>query len=394
MKKKVPWLTKNEWIYFFDLYEQDFIKFKKEYSERKNIVINRKHLYYFRIKYKEYIMNNQKIKKPKSIDNDENYEIDIDKLDKNDLIKILKHYRNIVKNKRYDKKDEEITKEIIKKSSSSCRQLSILFPFSKSSINRIKNDIKTNKIPKNIERNNLIEEIFHEYYDSIGRKPLAKIFFNKTGILISDRHIGRIMNKMHLFCNIRIKKSHNLREIKNTTFKMPNIVNRDYDNKYIDKSIIATDITYIESPKDVDNKYVFLSIFISHKTKEILNYSLSKNNNLDLVLNSLPQDEILKYSIVHSDHGVFYTSHKFKSKLIKNNCIQSMSRIGNSLDNRVAEHFFATIKTELINKLKMNKINFDELKCLIDEYIFYYNNKRIQEKLSWLSPINYKNNML
>ena len=79
-----------------------------------------------------------------------------------------------------------------------------------------------------------------------------------------------------------------------------------------------------------------------------------------------------------------------------------MSRIDNSLDNRVAEHFFATIKTELINKLKtelinklkMNKINFDELKCLIDEYIFYYNNKRIQEKLSWLSPINYKNNMI
>ena len=72
MKKKVPWLTKNEWIYFFYLYEQDFIKFKKEYSERKNIVINRKHLYYFRIKYKEYIMNNQKIKKPKSIDNSRN----------------------------------------------------------------------------------------------------------------------------------------------------------------------------------------------------------------------------------------------------------------------------------------------------------------------------------
>ena len=127
-------------------------------------------------------MNNQKIEKPKSINNDENCEIDIDNLDKNDLIEILKHYKNIVKNKRYDKKDEEITKEIIKKSLSSCRQLSILFPFSKSSINRIKNDIKINKIPKNIERNNLIEEIFHEYYDSIGRKPLAKIFFNKTGL--------------------------------------------------------------------------------------------------------------------------------------------------------------------------------------------------------------------
>ena len=124
MKKKVPWLTKNEWIYFFDLYEQDLIifdlyeqdliKFKKEYSERKNVVISRKHLYYFRIKYKEYIMNNQKIEKPKSINNDKNCEIHIDNLDKNDLIEILKHYKNIVKNKRYDKKDEEITKEIIK----------------------------------------------------------------------------------------------------------------------------------------------------------------------------------------------------------------------------------------------------------------------------------------
>lgn len=47
------------------------------------------------------------------------------------------------------------------------------------------------------------------------------------------------MNLIHLFCNIRIKSSHNLKEIKNTLFKIPNIVERDYDNKINDKTIFA-----------------------------------------------------------------------------------------------------------------------------------------------------------
>ncbi len=66
------------------------------------------------------------------------------------------------------------------------------------------------------------------------------------------------MNLIHLFCNIRIKSSHNLKEIKNTLFKIPNIVEKDYDYKINDKTIFATDVTYIESPKNIKNKYVFL----------------------------------------------------------------------------------------------------------------------------------------
>ena len=61
----------------------------------------------------------------------------------------------------------------------------------------------------------------------------------------------------------------------------------------------------------------FYLFFISYKTKEILSYSLSKNNNLDLVLKSIPDDEILKKSIVHSDHEIFYYSHKFTNRLKK-----------------------------------------------------------------------------
>lgn len=34
--------------------------------------------------------------------------------------------------------------------------------------------------------------------------------------------------------------------------------------------------------------------------------------------------------------------------------------------------------------------SFEGLKLAIEEYIYYYNNKRIKEKLNWRSPIDYR----
>ena len=34
--------------------------------------------------------------------------------------------------------------------------------------------------------------------------------------------------------------------------------------------------------------------------------------------------------------------------------------------------------------------SFEELKLAIEEYIYYYNNKYIKEKLNWRSPVNYR----
>ena len=35
-------------------------------------------------------------------------------------------------------------------------------------------------------------------------------------------------------------------------------------------------------------------------------------------------------------------------------------------------------------------IVYDELKTAIENYIMYYNTKRIKERLNWLSPIDYR----
>ena len=38
----------------------------------------------------------------------------------------------------------------------------------------------------------------------------------------------------------------------------------------------------------------------------------------------------------------------------------------------------------------MTYYSFDELKEAIEKYIIYYNEKRIKEKLGWMSPVEYR----
>ena len=65
-----------------------------------------------------------------------------------------------------------------------------------------------------------------------------------------------------------------------------------------------------------------------------------------------------------------------------------MSRKGNCLDNAMAENFFGRMKTELLytQKFKSSKAFIKAL----EEYIDYYNNRRIKLKLNGMSPVQYR----
>ena len=61
-----------------------------------------------------------------------------------------------------------------------------------------------------------------------------------------------------------------------------------------------------------------------------------------------------------------------------------MSRKGNPYDNAMAENFFSILKTECIYRRKLK--TYDEARLIIDEYIHFYNNERIQLKTK-LTPL-------
>lgn len=65
-----------------------------------------------------------------------------------------------------------------------------------------------------------------------------------------------------------------------------------------------------------------------------------------------------------------------------------MSRKGNCLDNAVIENFFGLLKSELLYLQKFNSI--EHFHSELEEYIEYYNNKRIKSRLNGMSPVNYR----
>ena len=81
---------------------------------------------------------------------------------------------------------------------------------------------------------------------------------------------------------------------------------------------------------------------------------------------------------LHSDQGFQYTSHAYFKLTKSYNITPSMSRKGNPYDNALAENFFSILKTECIYRTKLQ--SYDEARMLIDEYMYFYNNERIQLK--------------
>jgi len=79
---------------------------------------------------------------------------------------------------------------------------------------------------------------------------------------------------------------------------------------------------------------------------------------------------------------------KYVARLKNERIFQSMSRKGTCLDNSVMENFFGLLKQEIYYGYTYH--SFEELKGAIENYIDYYNNRRIKEKLGWMSPVEYR----
>ncbi len=123
----------------------------------------------------------------------------------------------------------------------------------------------------------------------------------------------------------------------------------------------------------------------------IISYVVGRSNNNKLVFKTLDQAISRldgEQPLIHSDRGFQYTSHGFKRRIDKTEMTHSMSRVGKCIDNGPMESFWGTLKCE---KYYLHRYHtFNELSKAIDDYIYFYNNERYQERLSGLSPAEYR----
>ncbi len=230
-----------------------------------------------------------------------------------------------------------------------------------------------------------------------GCKRIHGYLSTVMGIKINIKKVHRIIKENNLQVKTYHKKNGKLNTYKGTVGKVAdNIINRNFKSEKAHKKITTdtTEFKYYEKDKsgNYQIKKAYLNPFLDMYNSEIISYSISKRPNYKAVEEALDKaiekTKDQKEVIYHSDQGWLYQIPRYVNKLQDNGITQSMSRKGNCLDNSIMENFFSLIKQEMYNKKVF--YSFEELEKAIIEYIDYYNNRRIKEKLGFMSPVEYR----
>jgi transposase InsO family protein len=225
-----------------------------------------------------------------------------------------------------------------------------------------------------------IKSIFHEHKGRYGYRRVAAEMRNR-GFVINHKTVQRLMGDMCLKSKVRQVR---YRSYKGEVGRIaPNIIARDFAADAPNRKW-ATDVTQI----NIGATKLYLSPILDMFNGEIISYNISKSPNLEQIYDMLDKAfdkfDNLDGLILHSDQGWQY-QHKHYQHLLKQCGIQqSMSRKGNCLDNAVMENFFGLLKSELLYLEE-----FDSMKHFVmalEDYLDYYNNRRIKVKLKGLPP--------
>ena len=140
-------------------------------------------------------------------------------------------------------------------------------------------------------------------------------------------------------------------------------------------------------------KKLYFDPFMDMYNSEILSYSISKQPSAMGIMTALEKaidvtSDCPYRRTFHSDRGWAYQMKAYVHRLKEERIFQSMSRKGNCYDNSVMENFFGVMKQEMYYGVVY--YSYDELHSAIEQYIRYYNEQRIKQKLGWLSPVEYR----
>ena len=204
-----------------------------------------------------------------------------------------------------------------------------------------------------------------------------QIWLVKQGIHRNPKTVLRIMKKYGILSEIRRKRK--WKNLGQQIHRYENLLNRQFradrpNTKWV------TDISYIHTKEGV----LYLSMIRDLYDNSIVAYKTASQQTINLVLDTIrlamkkEKKRVAAELQLHSDQGFQYTSQAYFKLTQSYKITPSMSRRGNPYDNVMAENFFSILKTECIYRHKPQSLT--EANDMIDRYIDFYNNERIQTK--------------
>ena len=207
------------------------------------------------------------------------------------------------------------------------------------------------------------------------------------GICCSRKRIARLMREAGLQgVSRRRTKGVTRRNPKRPSF--PDQVERQFTAEKPDCLWVA-DITQHKT----DEGWLYLAVIIDAYSRKVVGWSMADHLRAELVIDALnmaiQNRQPVKDLIHHSDHGSQYTSLAFGHRLEQADILGSMGSVGDALDNAVAESFFATLQTELLDRQSWQ--TRQQLKTAIFEFVeVFYNRQRRHSTLEYLSPLEFE----
>lgn len=207
----------------------------------------------------------------------------------------------------------------------------------------------------------------------------------RQGVKVSRSYVARLMKRMGLKSALA-KKFVATTDSKHGNRVAPNKLKRDFNVQGTGK-VWVPDITYIR----VADSWAHLTTMIDLADRKVVGWSLSRGMTAeDTVIRAWSAARskrgTKKGFVPHSDRGVQYACGRTRELFGMNKrAAQSMSRKGDCWDNAVAESFFKTIKYERPDRVKFS--SFDQLYAEIDDYINWYDTKRLHSTLGYKTPL-------
>jgi transposase InsO family protein len=231
----------------------------------------------------------------------------------------------------------------------------------------------------------------HEKHPSHGYHMLADDVFQATGWIFSH-------NLAHKCCKeagIRSKarKYRYKKQEGEEHIKFPNIVDGNW-NADRPVQIVVSDMTVFKNNGKNWEWTLLVDTFnneiLAHQATPVTGSNKPYYHCLE-VLNRLAgkkNEEQTPQVVFHTDQGSVYSSQAFQRAHEHYNILRSMSKGGTPTDNAIIEALNGWIKEELYLDFGLETV--EDVPKLLDEYVYYFNNRRPAAALGYRSPVQYK----
>lgn len=249
------------------------------------------------------------------------------------------------------------------------------------------------KTAKNIEIAAKIEIIHNENPDK-GYRRINDDLKHDYDIKVNDKRVLRICRIKNIKSTIKYANNGCTRHADNPQHIAENLLNRKFHADKPNEKWL-TDVTEFKWYEGIKVHKIYLSAILDICDRRIVSHEISRHNDTALVFDTFDKAVIANpeaHPLFHSDRGFQYTSRVFYNKLEAAGMTQSMSRVAKCIDNGPMEGFWGILKRERYYGRRFT--NEEELIAMIEQYISYYNERRVQRNLGILTPIEKHNKLM